>query len=346
MSKIICDVCGTRYPESAEQCPICGCVRAAGAKTAADDIVMEEAQSSSYTSVRGGRFSKANVRKRNKNIARYEMHAEKTRAKDPDEVPEEYEEMESGKSSNAVLNVLLVIVIIALLLVTGYIFMQYFLPNILANAETTEASETTVVTEEPTLEPTEEPTVPCTSLELVNGSTEVVLTERGQAWLLNVKAVPEDTTDELYYITSDEEIVTVDEQGCVTAVGEGEAVVTAVCGTEQIEFKVACFFVNETEPEQTEEVTEAPTEEPTEPLKNVTLAVNKTDMTFREIKQQVYLKPANGLTAQEVTWTSENENIVTVDEDGLVTCVGWGTTNIIAKYGEQEVTIICRCIRP
>ena len=26
MSKIICDVCGTRYPESSNQCPICGCV--------------------------------------------------------------------------------------------------------------------------------------------------------------------------------------------------------------------------------------------------------------------------------------------------------------------------------
>ena len=25
MSKIICDVCGTRYPDSAGQCPICGC---------------------------------------------------------------------------------------------------------------------------------------------------------------------------------------------------------------------------------------------------------------------------------------------------------------------------------
>ena len=29
MSKIICDVCGTTYPDSATQCPICGCVRSA-----------------------------------------------------------------------------------------------------------------------------------------------------------------------------------------------------------------------------------------------------------------------------------------------------------------------------
>ena len=33
MSKIICDVCGTRYPETAEQCPICGHIRTAAGKT-------------------------------------------------------------------------------------------------------------------------------------------------------------------------------------------------------------------------------------------------------------------------------------------------------------------------
>ena len=26
MSKIICDICGTSYPETSEQCPICGTV--------------------------------------------------------------------------------------------------------------------------------------------------------------------------------------------------------------------------------------------------------------------------------------------------------------------------------
>ena len=34
MNKIICDVCGTDYPETAAQCPICGCA-SAGAQTAA-----------------------------------------------------------------------------------------------------------------------------------------------------------------------------------------------------------------------------------------------------------------------------------------------------------------------
>ena len=88
--------------------------------------------------------------------------------------------------------------------------------------------------------------------------------------------------------------------------------------------------------------TEAPTEPP---LKDVVLEVNKTDMTFTMIGQEFQMKVKNGLTAQEVTWKSENEGIVKVDENGLVTCVGWGTTNITVTYGDQEVVIICRCKR-
>ena len=350
MNKIICDVCGTRYPESAEQCPICGCVQAAGEKTAADAVVMEEAQVETRPSVKGGRFSKSNVRKRNKNMARYEVEHEKAKVKDSDDIAEDFEEMEPAGKSNTVLNVLLIVVIIALLLVTGYIFVQYFLPGILADVAPTE-TQAPVVTEAPTDAPTEEPTVPCTGLELVNGSTEVVLTEVGQSWLLNIQAVPEDTTDQMTYSSSDEAVVTVDAQGTITAVGEGEAIVTVTCGAEEMKFNVACFFVNETEEpteepteEETEEPTEAPTEEPTEPpLKDVKLEVNKTDMTFGAKGQQFQMKVKNGLTAQEVTWKSENESIVTVDENGLITCVGWGTTNIIATYGDQEVVIICRC---
>ena len=42
MSKIICDVCGTRYPDTAEQCPICGHIRAASGKTAEDVFLMDD----------------------------------------------------------------------------------------------------------------------------------------------------------------------------------------------------------------------------------------------------------------------------------------------------------------
>ena len=65
MSKIICDVCGTSYQDSAQQCPICGCVRPSAAEA---DVLTNDHQfqkSEKYTYVKGGRFSKANVQKRN-----------------------------------------------------------------------------------------------------------------------------------------------------------------------------------------------------------------------------------------------------------------------------------------
>ena len=66
MNKIICDVCGTSYPETDTQCPICGCVRPGEVHTIDGDVADQSAnaETGSYTYVKGGRFSKSNVRKR------------------------------------------------------------------------------------------------------------------------------------------------------------------------------------------------------------------------------------------------------------------------------------------
>ena len=65
MSKIMCDVCGTADPETATVCPICGCAKNTTAQTAAD-MAEEGEGAASYNYVKGGRFSRKNVRKRNK----------------------------------------------------------------------------------------------------------------------------------------------------------------------------------------------------------------------------------------------------------------------------------------
>lgn len=66
MSKIICDVCGTSYPETAIQCPICGCVRPGEVRIFDENgIAQEEKAAFVHTPVKGGRFSKANVKRRN-----------------------------------------------------------------------------------------------------------------------------------------------------------------------------------------------------------------------------------------------------------------------------------------
>lgn len=347
MSKIVCDVCGTRYPDTAEQCPICGYANVAESHAEASEPV-EEVVRDSRPKVKGGRFSKSNVRKRNQEAPRRETRPEpvkeRPQKKQPEPVVFEDEEgyvQQPRRKSGVFLNVLLILVILALLAVTAYIAVEYFLPNALdfgPGTEITEPSEQTdpTVTEDVT----EEPTVPCTGLTL--DVSEVVLDNEGQAYLLNVVVTPGDTTDQLTYISSDESVATVNGEGRVTAVSDGEAVIYILCGDQSLECTVRCDLIKETE-EPTEPPTEEPTEEPTEPLKKVKLGVKTSDLTFRAYNQQVTINLTCDLKNTEVTWRSENEKIATVDEKGIITRVGKGTTHVIGTYGDQEVKIIVRC---
>ena len=271
MSKIICDVCGTRYPDTAEQCPICGRIRDTAGRTAEDVLIMDDAREESYQKVRGGRFSKSNVKKRTEGGVSYEQmpvqepnptRKEKpVRADRPAEddffvnetkaakkaarsksVADEnvFTEDKQNKKANTVLNILLVIVILALLAVTAYIFMQHVLPRLTKPEPTMAPTEATIVTEPTEPLETEEPTYPCD--ELLLEETDVVLVEYGEKWLINVDVRPSNTTDELTFTSSDELIATVDSEGCVTAMAEGECVITITCGRVQVEYKVLCLF--------------------------------------------------------------------------------------------------------
>lgn len=321
MSKIICEVCGTRYPDSAEQCPICGYVAGGGDNEPEQGVQAEELEVPARPKVRGGRFSKANVRKRLKNQAVYEEPEVRSRAavkENKEEEEEAYDseeefEEENGKKSGTLLNVLLVLVIIALLAVSAYIFLQYFMPNFLGKepevvptepyVEQTEVSTETVA---PTEAPTEAPTVPCQ--QLVLDVTDITLRETGAMYLLNVQILPEDTTDGIMYISSNEEVATVNEEGRITAVGEGSVVITIVCGEQQLECNVVCDF----SPEETE----APTEAPTEP--GVTKTVTSNNLNIR----------SGAGTKYEKVGSYKRGDVITIYEETVVGGQPWGRTDL------------------
>jgi len=285
MSKIICDVCGTRYPDTTEQCPICGHIREAEGKTVDDVLIMDEVVTEPRQKVRGGRFSKSNVKKRTQGSFSYddfpveeERPVRKERpVKEPKPVQETkpakkaahgkpvqneediFTEDNQNKKANTVLNILLVIVILALLAVTAYIFTQHVLP-MMNKPEPTAAP--TIATE-PTDPPvTEEPTYPCDELFLEE--TETLLVEYGEKWLINVDVRPANTTDTLTFTSSDEQIATVDSEGCITALAEGECVITIACGNVKVEYPVLCFFPGVDVPRGWEPTEPPPTEPPEE----------------------------------------------------------------------------------
>lgn len=347
MSKIICDICGTVYPDTAESCPICGYTRNLGEDAPEEDLLADMPTPRG----RGGRFSSSNVKKKKKEIFDYD----EVNGDEPDE-EERYEDAEvypEEPKTNTLLVVVLVCAITLLLVAAGFLFFRYFLPNTGKEEELPTAVETVATTEAETTEPT----VPCTDIVLMSGA-KVELYNKGFFHLLHVKVVPEDTTDVLTFTSGDEAIAAVNEDGRITAVGEGETVIYITCGEKQIQCPVTVVFEAETEPSaetgadalsveagtgpegETSESTAAPTEETA--LKDVELKLKYTDRSLT-VGYGFQLELDCDLAPEEVTWSVEHSYIATVDEKGFVKAVGSGTTAVIVQYGDQEVQCIIRC---
>lgn len=357
MSKIVCDICGTTYPDTAQCCPICGCVREpdTGYK---DDLLEGNGR---IPGKKKGIFDFDEVNSESE--PELDMYSDEDDTEETYE-EEDYEEYEEDSGHSTLLVILLTVLIAGLLLVAGFIFVRFFLPN--RNKQEVAPATTVVATQMwEDLGETTEPTVPCDTLTIFSGM-KAELSAEGQYFLLNVKAMPENTTDKILYISGDESIATVSEDGRITAVSEGETTVFISCGKISQECPVIVKYVEETEPPTTEAETEATEEaeemqeQSTEPEDaeeqtqategvtntdvdpNVVLKLKKTDIMLG-VYYQFTLELDCDLEQNQVQWSSEHPHIATVDENGVVTAIKSGTTSITAKYGDQEVHCMVRC---
>lgn len=344
MSKIICDICGSTYQDTAECCPICGCTPDAASELLADEGLMEE---SYEETAKAGVFA---AKKRKEIFDFDEANAEpEDDDEDDDSFDDEEEEEEEAPRHNTFVVILLTLLIVILLLAAGFVFVRYFLPNMGGD----DVPETTAPVVQDTADAIQtEAEIPCLSLALTSGTAQ--LTKEGQYFMLHVVAMPEDTTDVIQYASADESIATVSEDGKITAISEGNTVVYITCGTIQLTCPVEVHYEEETLPPTEETVPETEgeeigdedqtaAEETTEATeateaggKNVTLKLKQFDITLG-----VYLKFTLvldcDLDPSEVEWSSEHPHIVSVDENGVVTALKSGVTDIIVKYYGQEV---------
>ncbi len=354
MSKIICDVCGTSYPDTAECCPICGCTPDMAGKLMGEDLLEETA---------------GNQEPARKIFDFDEVNGEEDQdeeAYDDGDYDDEEEDDEEPQQHNTLAVIVLTVLIAVLLMAAGFIFVKFFLPNMggKSAAATTEVTETT-------LSATTDLSIPCQELYIISGKT-VELNEEGQMFLLHVKASPENTTDPIIYTSQDEAIATVTEDGKVTAVSEGETVITIRCGVSTMECPVIVKYVEETTvppttvaetaPAETVAAQEAGSQETTpkedttsqqettpaasapanQQLKNVTLKLKKTDIRLGVYYEFKLLLDCD-LEQNEVQWSSEHPYIASVDENGVVKAIKAGTTSVTAQYGDQKVTCMVRC---
>ncbi len=348
MSKIICEICGTTYPDTEPRCPICGWSQ--GGIDFGDELAAIDEQARQEEMNIGASQGPAARKPRNREIFDFDAvngPDSSEQEENPYDNEEELQE-ENERRSNPVLVVLLTIVIVALLATIGFILFRYFLPSRNKQQETLPtASVQTAETTEATI-----PTVPCTGISVTSGMP--TLSQEGQFWLLHVVVMPEDTTDTLVYASLDESIATVNEEGRVTAVSEGETTIVVTCGSQRIECPVTVnYTVEETTeptaaetqaPEETQgaEETQAPTEAAAAAAPDIVLKLKKTDITFGRGGVYVDLELDCALTAEQVEWSTANPNVATV-KNGAVSAVGPGITTITVKYGNQTATCIVRC---
>ena len=310
MNQIICDTCGSKYPETDERCPVCSFARQGNEK-----VVAASAAESAPVKVKGGRFSSKNVKKRQK--------AQRA-AQDGQTNP------------NKPLWIIIALLLAAIVLVTAYIGIRFFrnrdsLQGILPTRATTAA---------PT-ETTQPPTIPCVALSLDNAV--VALDEVGQTHQLGLKCTPEGTTDELLFVSSDPAVATVSEDGLVTAVGSGQAIITITCGEVVRECDIICWFQQETAAPTTQPTT-APTEAPA-PTEPAVLTLDVTDVSCFKKNEVFNLYAKLGeesVGRSKITWTSSDPKVAKV-EKGQVTAVGKGTATITAEYQGQKATCVVRC---
>ncbi len=293
MSKIVCDVCGSSYSETEMQCPICGTAKSEAAKPAVETNGEESA-------AKGGKFSKPNNRKTGVGASLKKPGNNKS---------------EEGAPSNLAMIIIVAVLLIAIVAVCIFIAVRIFgNPDQPDNPSTSSTSTTAAP----------DPTFPCTGLELVGiADNKLAFTSLTQSVQLNVKPVPENTTDTvvLTYTSSDPAVVVVDQTGLVTPVASGNATITVTYGSHSVTVEVTCDI----------------------PKPITELKLNLSDVTLSPANGLSVTLTVEGLDASDVIWTSADESVAIVD-NGVVTAVSNKPSGVIitATYGDLTATCLVR----
>lgn len=314
MSKIICDICGTSYPETAKQCPICGCVRPGDVQRVTNEVKKDGNIATGYTYVKGGRFSKSNVKKRIQ-----EQTATATATNKPDQKGQSDDEHKSNRS----LVIIALLLLLAIICVVVFVAIRFFGP-ISDPVTTTEGTQDSSTSDSQPLNP------PCESITVDTNS--VILEQEGDGRLLYVTVLPENTKDKITFRSENEAVATVSDAGKITAVGKGTTKIIITCGEITRECKVICQFGEDT-------TTEPIVTQPTGPVE--TLRLNRKDFSLF-YKGDSWVLYNGSIPKDLITWTSDDTSVVTF-ADGKAVAVGPGSTKIHAEYAGQKVSCKVYC---
>jgi len=150
-----------------------------------------------------------------------------------------------------------------------------------------------------------------------NNKTEIAVDENLQ---LTASVLPENTTDSLIWSSSDETIATVNNAGLVTAKNAGDVIITTTSGSKSSTYQIKVII----------------------PVKGVKLNDSELLKKLTESVQLVATIEPNNATNKTVTWTSSNEEIATVDQNGFVTPIKAGTVIITVETVDGKYKASCK----
>ncbi|MBQ3498335.1 MAG: Ig-like domain-containing protein [Clostridia bacterium] len=170
---------------------------------------------------------------------------------------------------------------------------------------------------------TEETLISPKAVEGITLNTSTLSIDIGATQQLLATVAPSDAYNKVVHWVSDStNIATVDEDGNVTAVAKGTAIITAI--TDDGNFVAQCqVTVNES-------------------VKGISMAEEEVDATVgNPIQLIVNIDPA-GASNQKLYWDSLNENVAKVSDSGIVTGVKTGTTTITVTTDDGGFTASCK----
>lgn len=162
------------------------------------------------------------------------------------------------------------------------------------------------------------------SIQKITLSVDNATIQKNSVASIGITIEPQDANkDEVIWSSSDENVIII-ENGLVRAVGNGKATITASNKDNTVSDSLEITVVT--------------------PVSGIILSKDEVQLLVgKQVALVANILPEDA-TNTKVLWSSKNKDIATVTDNGIVTAIGIGTTQIIAKSEDGGITAECKII--
>lgn len=160
-----------------------------------------------------------------------------------------------------------------------------------------------------------------TELKSLTISPNSITLEEGNTYNLTLTTNPTGLNPNVTWSSNNTNVATVN-NGVVTALGSGTATITASSGNISTTCSVTVVSPEEVIPE----------------LTGLAMNLSNSSIEVGETLQLSYTRTPSDAVLETISWSSGNNSIATVNQNGLVTGISVGSTTITAYYGDISTT--------